>query len=64
VILVPLTTETLLTVTPLPPVIPTVAPETKFVPVRVTLTAVPWTPFAGLTLVRVGVAEEVFTVNI
>jgi hypothetical protein len=42
-------------------VVATVAPETKFVPVRVTGTAVPWTPVAGLTDVNVGVGG--LTVN-
>jgi hypothetical protein len=35
-------------------VVATVAPETKFVPVRVTGTLAPWTPVAGLTDVNVG----------
>jgi hypothetical protein len=42
-------------------VVATVAPETKFVPVRVTGTAVPWTPVDGLTDVNVGAGG--FTVN-
>ena len=46
VICVALTTTTLLTVTPVEETA-TVAPETKFVPVRVTGTLVPRTPLEG-----------------
>src|SRR5205809_1020498 len=53
VISVPLTTLTLLTVTPLLLTF-TLAPETKFVPVRVTGIAVPWAPLMGLRALSVG----------
>ena len=49
------TTTTLLTVTPVEETV-TVAPETKFVPVRVTGTWSPWTPLVGAMAVRVGAA--------
>jgi hypothetical protein len=39
----------------------TVAPATKFAPVRVTGTLMPWSPLAGLTDVSVGAGG--FTVN-
>jgi hypothetical protein len=45
---------TLLTVIPAP-LIPMVAPATKFVPVRVTGTLVPRTPALGLIETRVGI---------
>ena len=48
-----LTTVTLLTVMPAT-LFKFVAPNTKFVPVRVTLTEPPLTPIAGLMLVSVG----------
>ncbi len=56
-----LTTVTLLTDTPVL-LIFTVAPETKFVPVRVTGTVVPSAPLFGLIEVRVGPVEV--TVNV
>jgi hypothetical protein len=62
VICEPFTTTTLPAVTPLP-LTPTVAPETKFVPVNVTFTAVPCTPLFGATDVSVGVDAEPFTVK-
>ena len=58
-----LATVTLLTVMPLP-VAPTVAPAMKFVPVRVTFTAVPCVPLFGVTEVRVGAFWEAVTVNV
>jgi hypothetical protein len=60
VICVALVTVTALTVIPLFPGF-TVAPATKFVPVRVTDTAVPCAPLFGLTVVSVGAAG--LTVN-
>jgi hypothetical protein len=57
---VALTTATLLTATPLLPTA-IAAPATKFVPVSVTGTLVPWTPLAGLTEASVGAGG--FTVN-
>ena len=61
VICVGLTTVTLLTAIPVL-FVDTVAPDTKFVPVRVTGTLAPWTPLAGLIEVRVGGGG--FTVNV
>jgi hypothetical protein len=61
VICVAFTTVTPLTVIPLLPGL-TVAPLTKFVPVRVTGTAVPCSPLFGLTDVSVGAGGR-FTVN-
>lgn len=58
-----LATVTLLTVMPLP-VAPTVAPAMKFVPVRVTFTAVPCMPLLGVTEVRVGVLCAAVTVKV
>jgi len=55
VIVVALTTVTLLTVTPVFEML-TVAPETKFVPVRVTGTVVPCAPLVGLMEASVGAA--------
>jgi hypothetical protein len=52
---VPLATATFETVTPVP-VTFTLAPDTKFVPVSVTETAVPCVPADGLTEVSVGAA--------
>jgi hypothetical protein len=60
VICVVLTTVTALTVIPLLPGF-TVAPATKFVPVRVADAVVPCAPLSGLTVVRVGGGG--FTVN-
>jgi hypothetical protein len=60
VICVALTMATLLTATPLL-LTATVAPATKFVPVSVAGTLVPWTPLAGPTEVSVG--ADGFTVN-
>ena len=56
VICVGLTTVTLLTTTPALSTL-TVAPEVKLVPVRVTETVAPWTPFDGLMDVKVGTTE-------
>lgn len=53
VIDVPLTTVTLLTATPAA-LTATVAPDTKSVPLSVTVTVLPGAPAAGVTLVRVG----------
>src|SRR5215471_16324745 len=53
VILVELATTTFPTATP-DPLTATTAPVLKFVPVRVTCTAVFWLPLAGLIEVRVG----------
>jgi len=62
VICVALSTLTLLTDTPLLLVF-TVAPEMKFVPVRVTGTVVPCAPLLGLTEVRVGPVEMMVNVT-
>ena len=53
VICVALTTVTVLAVTPVEETA-TVAPDTKFVPVRVTGTLAPWAPLDGAIEVRVG----------
>jgi hypothetical protein len=61
VIRVELTTVTPLTAIPLL-VVDTVAPDTKFVPARVTATLLFWTPLDGLTDVSVGAGGVMVTV--
>ena len=63
VIWVPLTTFTLLAVTPVP-LIPTVAPARKFVPVRVTFVAVFRLALLGEIDVKAGAARLALTVKI
>lgn len=59
----PLTTATLLTVTPLPETA-TVAPGIKFVPARVTFTAAPCRPLFGVTEDKVGALFTAVTVSV
>src|SRR5439155_924687 len=61
VICVPLTTTTL--VAAVPPNV-TVAPETKFVPVIVTLVPPPTGPLFGTTLLTLGAGEELAVLNV
>src|SRR4051794_13631539 len=58
-----LLTATVVTVTPLPLTFTVVAPTTKLVPVSVTATVAPWSPWFGAMLVNVGADAGAFTVN-
>jgi hypothetical protein len=57
------TTLTSLTVTPVPLMATVVAPDTKFVPISVSATAVPLSAVAGLRAVRVGLGGMIVNVG-